>query len=125
MANASTFEAIRQKLHRMTPLIHGTLDSLILRTLDREPRHGYGIVRYLEEAGGEALAVGEGSLYPALYRLEGKGLIESEWRPSELGRRAKFYRLTPQGRQRLETDTARWRAFADAVSRILLPEDAP
>jgi transcriptional regulator len=104
----------------MTPLIHGTLDSLILRTLADEPRHGYGIARFLEEAGGEALAVGEGSLYPALYRLEGKGLITSEWRPSELGRRAKFYRLTAEGRQRLETETARWRAFSAAVSKVLL-----
>ena len=104
----------------MTPLIHGTLDSLILRTLAREPRHGYGIARYLEEEGGGALAVGEGSLYPALYRLEGKGWIASEWRPSELGRRAKVYRLTPEGRTQLETQTARWKAFADAVSRILL-----
>ena len=108
----------------MTPLIHGTLDSLILRTLAREPRHGYGIARYLEEAGGASLAVGEGSLYPALYRLEGKGWIESEWRPSELGRRAKVYRLTPEGRTRLEAETARWKAFAEAVSRILLAEDA-
>lgn len=107
-------------MQRMTPLIHGTLDSLILRTLAREPRHGYGIARYLEEAGGAALSVGEGSLYPALYRLEGKGWIESEWRPSELGRRAKVYRLTAEGRRRLETETARWKAFAEAVSRVLL-----
>lgn len=107
----------------MNSLMQGTLDSLILRTLAREPRHGYAIARYLEDVGGEALSVGEGSLYPALYRLEGKGWIESEWRPSDLGRRAKVYRLTPEGRRRLDMETARWKAFADAVGRVLFAED--
>lgn len=107
----------------MNPLIHGTLDSLILRTLHNEPRHGYGIARYLEDASGEALSVGEGSLYPALYRMEKKGWIASEWRASELGRRAKFYRLTAEGRRQLTRETAQWQAFADAVSRVLLPSE--
>jgi transcriptional regulator len=107
----------------MNPLIHGTLDSLILRTLQQEPRHGYGVARYLEDASGEALSVGEGSLYPALYRMEKKGWIASEWRASELGRRAKFYRLTPEGRRQLARETAQWRVFADAVSRVLLPSE--
>ncbi|MDQ3068671.1 MAG: PadR family transcriptional regulator [Acidobacteriota bacterium] len=105
----------------MNPLIHGTLESLILRTLHSEPRHGYGIARYLEEASADALQVGEGSLYPALYRMEKKGWIDAEWRASELGRRAKFYRLTDDGRAQLARETAKWRAFADAVSRVLLP----
>jgi transcriptional regulator len=107
----------------MNPLIHGTLESLILRTLDKEPRHGYAIARYLEDASGEELSVGEGSLYPALYRMERKGWIQSEWRASELGRRAKVYRLTAQGRRQLAAETAKWKAFAAAVSRVLIPSD--
>jgi transcriptional regulator len=107
----------------VNPLIHGTLESLILRTLASEPRHGYGIARYIEEASREALSVGEGSLYPALYRMERKGWIEAEWRASELGRRAKFYRLTDEGRRQLAAETAKWQAFAEAVSRVLLPSE--
>lgn len=105
----------------MNPLIHGTLESLILRTLEKEPRHGYGIARYLEEASSEEISVGEGSLYPALYRMERKGWVQSEWRASELGRRAKVYRLTAQGRRQLAAETAKWKAFAAAVSRVLIP----
>lgn len=107
----------------MNPLIHGTLESLVLRTLEKEPRHGYGIARYIQDASGDHLSVGEGSLYPALYRMEKKGWIESEWRASELGRRAKFYRLTAEGRRQLDAETAKWKAFAEAVSRVLLPSE--
>lgn len=106
-----------------TPLIQGTLESLVLRTLAEQPRHGYSIARHLEDTGGDVLSVGEGSLYPALYRMEKKGWIRAEWRTSELGRRAKVYRLTPEGRRQLDTETARWKAFAAAVSRVLLPGD--
>ena len=107
----------------MNPLIHGTLESLILRTLESEPRHGYGIARYIEDVSREALSIGEGSLYPALYRMERKGWIEAEWRASELGRRAKFYRLTSDGRDQLAAETEKWKAFAEAVSRVLLPAE--
>lgn len=107
----------------MNPLIHGTLESLILRTLESEPRHGYGIARYIEDVSREALSIGEGSLYPALYRMERKGWIEAEWRASELGRRAKFYRLTREGRDQLTAETEKWKAFAEAVSRVLLPAE--
>ena len=100
-------------------LLHGTLDLLVLKTLSRGSRHGYGIARFLEEATGEALSIEEGSLYPSLYRLENRGFVEAEWRESELGRRAKFYRLTPAGRRQLKTETAAWTAFQAAVSRVL------
>jgi transcriptional regulator len=102
-------------------LLHGTLDALILKTLSAGPRHGYGIARYLEEATGDALAVEDGSLYPALYRLERRRLIEARWGTSELGRRAKFYRLTPAGRRALAVETQAWAEFAAAVSKVLLP----
>ena len=102
-------------------LLHGTLGALVLKTLSAGARHGFGILRWIEERSGDAIQVEEGSLYPALYRLEERGLIEAEWGVSELGRRAKFYRLTTKGRQQLRAETAEWRRFADGVSRILLP----
>ncbi len=100
-------------------LLHGTLDTLVLKTLSHGPRHGYGIARWLEERTAEAIDVEEGSLYPALYRLEKKGLLRSEWGTSELDRRAKFYHLTDRGRARLEADTAAWVTFRRAVSEVL------
>ncbi len=105
-------------------LLHGTLDSLILKTLSWGPRHGYGVARYLEERTGETLQIEEGSLYPALYRLEKRGWVSAEWGKSETGRRAKFYRLTRVGRKQLHTETARWTAFSRAVSEVLLAEAA-
>ena len=103
--------------------LHGTLDALVLKTLSWGPRHGYAIARWLEETTDEAIQIEEGSLYPALYRLEARGWIESEWGVSELGRRAKFYRLTRAGRERLKAETARWAGFAAAVSKVLLPAE--
>ena len=82
-------------------LLHGTLDVLILKTLSWGPRHGYAVARWLEDATDDALAIGEGSLYPALYRMERRGWIEATWGVSELGRRAKFYGLTAEGRRQL------------------------
>jgi transcriptional regulator len=104
-------------------MLHGTLDALILKTLTWGPRHGYGIARWLEQATGDALAVEEGSLYPALYRMERRGWIDAAWGTSELGRKAKFYAITAQGRRQLAADTAQWERFASAVSRVLLPFD--
>ena len=102
-------------------LLHGTLDALVLKTLSWGPRHGFAILRWIEDTSAAAIQVEEGSLYPALYRLEERGLIEAEWGVSELGRKAKFYRLTTKGRAQLRAETAEWRRFADGVSRILLP----
>lgn len=102
-------------------LLHGTLDTLILKTLSHGSRHGYSIARWIEEQTGEEILVEEGSLYPALYRLEKKGLLSSEWGTSELDRRAKFYRLTERGSAALEADTAAWLRFSHAVTAILAP----
>ena len=99
--------------------LHGTLDALVLKTLSWGPRHGYAIARWLEETTKETIQVEEGSLYPALYRMERKGWIEAEWGTSELGRKAKFYKLTASGRRQLRTETAEWTEFARAVSTVL------
>ncbi len=104
----------------MNGWLHGTLDALILKAVDRGPRHGYGIARWIEETSDDAIRIEEGSLYPALYRLEKKGWLTAEWGTSELGRRAKFYRLTAAGRRRVHRDAAEWSRFAEGVSRILL-----
>jgi PadR family transcriptional regulator, regulatory protein PadR len=101
-------------------LLHGTLDALILKTLATVPRHGYAIARFIEVTTDEAVVVEEGSLYPALYRMERRGWIEAEWGTSELGRRAKFYRLTDDGRAQLATETATWERFAAGISKVLL-----
>ena len=101
--------------------LHGTLDALVLKTLSWGPRHGYAIARWLEETTGNAIQVEEGSLYPALYRMERKGWIEAEWGMSELGRKAKFYKLTARGRKQLQSETSEWAAFARAVSSVLSP----
>ena len=102
-----------------TELLHGTLDALILKTLAWGPRHGYAIARWIEGMGAEVLRIEEGSLYPALYRLERRGWVETEWGLSETKRRVKFYRLTAAGRERLLVETAQWSRFAEAVARIL------
>ena len=100
-------------------LLHGTLDTLNLKTLSAGRRHGYGIAKAIEDSTEAVVAVEEGSLYPALYRLERKELIEAEWGISELGRRAKFYRITPRGRKALAAQTAEWARFSAALSRLL------
>jgi PadR family transcriptional regulator len=102
-------------------MLHGTLDALILKTLSWGARHGYGIAKWIEEATNEAVVVEEGSLYPALYRMERRGLIEADWGISELGRKAKFYRITSKGRRQLAADTEQWARFATGVSKVLLP----
>lgn len=108
-----------------TELLHGTLEVMILKTLSWGPMHGYGVGRWIEEQGGEALRIEEGSLYPALYRLERKGLIDSEWGLSEKNRRAKYYRLTSAGRQALKANASTWSDFARAVARVLGATQAP
>jgi PadR family transcriptional regulator PadR len=101
-------------------LLHGALDALILKTLAQGPSHGYAIARFIEDTTDDALLVEEGSLYPALYRLERRGWVEAEWGTSELGRRAKLYCLTGSGRRQLAAETATWRRFSAGVSKILL-----
>jgi transcriptional regulator len=100
-------------------LLQGTLDLLILRTLSREPMHGWAVSRRIQGISREALRVNQGSLYPALHRLEDDGLIKAEWGISELGRRAKFYAITAAGRRQLARESATWRRFAEAVQLVL------
>jgi transcriptional regulator len=101
------------------PFLHGTLELLLLKTLTRGGRHGYGIARQIEEATGDEVKVEEGSLYPALERMEKRGWVRSEWGLSEHGRKARFYRLTDRGRERLEEQSKEWSRFAKAVSKVL------
>jgi PadR family transcriptional regulator, regulatory protein PadR len=100
-------------------LIQGTLDMLILRTLLRGALHGYAIAVAIEQRSGDELRVEEGALYPALHRLEVAGLLESEWKLSETNRRAKFYRLTPEGEKRLQDEASNWERLAAAVARVM------
>ena len=100
-------------------LLQGTLDVLILKSLSWGPRHGYAVADSIRERSNEALRIEEGALYPALHRLEKRGLLEAEWGVSENNRRAKFYTLTPRGRAQLRSETQQWVAYAAAVSRVL------
>lgn len=100
-------------------LLRGTLDVLILRTLSWGPAHGYTVARWIEDATDDALRIEEGSLYPALHRLERRGWLESEWGLSENNRRARYYRLTEEGREALNAESRTWERFAEAVRRVL------
>jgi transcriptional regulator len=102
-----------------TDLLRSSLDLLILKALSWGPRHGYGVAEWIEQATGDALAVEEGTLYPALHRLERKGWVESEWGISENNRRAKFYRHTPAGRAQLRTGAPAWHRYAEAIAAAL------
>ena len=106
---------------RKLEMLQGTLDLLILQTLQWGPQHGHGIGQVIRAKSDELLQVEHGSLYPALQRLRREGWIEAEWGTSELGRKAKFYRITPKGRRQLAAETELWSRFATAVSRLLLP----
>ena len=100
-------------------LFTGTLDILILKALTWGPRHGYAIGRWIRETTAEALTVQEGALYPALHRLERRGLLAEEWRVTDTGREAKFYSLTAAGRATLRAEIARWTRFSEAVTTAL------
>jgi PadR family transcriptional regulator PadR len=100
-------------------LVRGTLDVLILKALVWGPLHGYAITNLIRRQTDEALLVEEGTLYPALWRLESKALVEAEWGLSENNRKAKFYRLTPEGRRHLRQETKTWEAYAAAVGKVL------
>jgi PadR family transcriptional regulator, regulatory protein PadR len=100
-------------------LVQGTLDMLILKTLTRGRMHGYGIAQSIQQVSGEVLRVEEGSLYPALHRLELDGVIDAEWGQSANNRRAKYYRLTALGRKRLSGEATRWQQLAQAIARVM------
>ena len=104
---------------KSSDLIQGTLDLLILKTLAREPMHGWGIAKRIQQLSDDVLSVGQGSLYPALYRLEHQELIAAEWGVSENNRRAKYYTLTVGGRRRLRQETAGWNRLASAITAAL------
>ena len=100
-------------------LLQGTLDMLVLKALNRGSRHGYDVARWIQESSGDVLQVEEGSLYPALYRMEKRGWIKSEWGLSENNRRARFYQLTARGRAQLETEHESWARMAAAIARVM------
>jgi PadR family transcriptional regulator PadR len=106
-------------MDKKTDVLQGTLDMLILKTIALEPMHGYGIAQRIQQISGEVLQIQQGSLYPALRRLERRGWISAEWGESENNRRARFYNLTKAGRKRLGEETREWERLAQAVSRIL------
>jgi PadR family transcriptional regulator len=100
-------------------LLQGTLDLLILRTLQTEPMHGWAISERIQQISDDVLQVNQGSLYPALHRLEHQGWIEAEWGVSELGRRAKYYRLTASGRRQLALEASEWERMSTAIGRVM------
>ncbi len=100
-------------------LLQGTLDLLILKTIAHQPLHGWGIAKRIQLISREVLCVGQGSLYPALYRLEQQGWIESEWKDSDLGRSAKFYSLTREGKKQLERELKSWERLSSAVQLLI------
>jgi PadR family transcriptional regulator PadR len=104
---------------RQIDLLQGTLDLLILKSLGTGPNHGYGIATRIHQLSDEVLRVEEGSLYPALYRMEEQGLIDSEWRTTENNRKAKFYRLTRKGRSAADAEFEGWLRLSKAVTRVL------
>ncbi|HEY6552448.1 MAG TPA: PadR family transcriptional regulator [Vicinamibacteria bacterium] len=104
-------------------LLQGTLDMLILRTRALEPAHGWGIAQRIQQVSRDVLQVNQGSLYPALYRLEHQGWIASEWGTSENNRKARFYSLTQEGRRQLDAETENWERVSDAIDRILMTVD--
>ena len=110
---------------RPIDLLQGTLDLLILKTLSWGPAHGYAVARWIEQLTGEVLTVGEGSLYPALHRLEERGWVSSEWQLSATKRRTKVYRLTTDGRAQLRSETSSWTDFVAAMNKVLRAQEQP
>jgi len=102
-------------------ILKGTLEILILKTLSRGPNHGYGIARWLKETSAQAFQVEEGALYPALRRMEKRGLLLSDWDVTETGRDAKFYRLTSHGKEELESALGKWNEYVAAMAHVLAP----
>ncbi len=117
---------VQKKTDEQVDLLQGTLDLLILKAVSLGSLHGYGVLLRIQQLSGEELAIQQGSLYPALYRLENQGLITSEWGESENNRKAKFYKLTRAGRGRLAGETVKWNRMAGIIGNILraTPEEA-
>jgi len=113
----SPFDTMARQL--IPDLLPGTLDLLILRTLQSEPMHGWAIAERIQQISEDVLQVNQGSLYPALHRLEHQGWIEAEWAVSELGRRAKYYRLTVSGRRQLAVEASEWERMSAAIGRVM------
>jgi PadR family transcriptional regulator len=109
-------------MEQKSDLLQGTLDVLILRIVALQPIHGYGIAQRIRQISREVLQVQQGSLYPALHRLEKRGWLKATWREAETGREAKFYTLTPLGRKQLAEESANWRRLSEAVTLILETE---
>ena len=103
-------------------IVQGTLDLLVLKSLSLAPLHGWGISQRIQQLSRDALQVGQGSLYPALYRLERKGFVKSEWKTTENNREARYYKLTAAGHRALADERADWRRFVDAVDLVLVAE---
>lgn len=112
---------MKKELPSRMELLQGTLGVLILRTLLPGPAHGHAIAKHIQRTSEELLQVETGSLYPALHRLEAKGWVAASWQLSDKGKRAKYYRLTPQGRKQLASEQSKWEAFSRAVGLILNP----
>jgi PadR family transcriptional regulator PadR len=110
---------MRNKTSISSELLPGTLEMLVLKTLTRGPAHGYGIARHLEQLSADVLTIGESSLYPALQRLLVNGWVSAEWGETELGRRARFYRITPAGRKRLAAEAAGFQRVVGAINSIM------
>jgi transcriptional regulator len=106
-------------------LLQGTLDLIVLKTLSWGPMHGFGIARWIQRTTGDALQIEEGSLYPALYRMEDRGWLKAQWRETENGRRAKYYRLTAKGRRQFEAEALAWNHSALLVGKILAARQQP
>jgi len=104
---------------RIPDLLPGTLDLLILRTLQKDDLHGWAVSERIQQISRDVLQINQGSLYPALHRLEHQGWIEAEWKVSELGRRAKYYHLTASGRRQLAVEAREWESMANAISRVM------
>lgn len=111
-------------MSKPSDLVQGTLDLLLLKILALEPLHGWAISQRLKQVSGDVLQVSDGSLYPALHKLEQEGWIKAEWKTSELGRRAKFYSLTRLGRKQLEKEAANWDRLSSAISHVVRLEEA-
>ncbi len=111
-------------MEKKTDLLQGTLDLLILKTLALEPLHGWGITQRIQQISRDVLQVQQGSLYPALHRLEYQGWIDSEWRTSDKNRQAKYYRLTRAGRKQIEKETQEWEQMTAILARFLNPQIA-